>query len=109
MSFATAAGALCGGGLSQFLQQVGVIPLNSYRTVLVLYGVMGMLLAALFTQLSPEVEAVHSDGPQTPTRFGLHRSRGIVLKLSTLFGLDAFAGGCVRPRLLAYLCHLRFG
>jgi MFS family permease len=30
-SFATAAGALCGGGLTQLLQQVGVIPLNSAR------------------------------------------------------------------------------
>jgi MFS family permease len=42
-SFATAAGALCGGGLTGLLQQAGVIPLNSYRTVLVLYGVMGGL------------------------------------------------------------------
>jgi MFS family permease len=108
-SFATAAGALCGGGLTQFLQQVGVIPLNSYRTVLVFYGVIGVLLAALFTQLSPEVEAVHSDGPPTPTRFGLHRSRKIVLKLSTLFGLDAFAGGFVVQSLVAYWFHVRFG
>jgi MFS family permease len=108
-SFATAAGALCGGGLTQLLQQVGIVPLNSYRTVLVLYGVMGVLLGALFTQLSPGVEAVHSDGPQTPTRFGLHRSRSIVLKLSTLFGLDAFAGGFVVQSLVAYWFHVRFG
>ncbi len=108
-SFATAAGALCGGGLTQFLQQMGIIPLNSYRTVLVLYGVMGVLLAALFKRLSPKVEAVHSDGPQTPSRFGLHRSRPIVLKLSTLFGLDAFAGGFVVQSLVAYWFHVRFG
>ena len=67
-SFATAAGALCGGGLTQLLQQVGVIPLNSYRTVVVLYGVMGVLLALLFTRLSPLVEAVHSDSPKTRSR-----------------------------------------
>jgi MFS family permease len=46
-SFATAAGALCGGGLTQLLQQVGLAALNSYRTVVVLYGIMGVLLAAL--------------------------------------------------------------
>jgi MFS family permease len=108
-SFATAVGALSGGGLTQFLQQGGVIPLNSYRTVVVLYGVMGVLLGALFTQLSPKVEAVHADGPQTPTRFGLHRSCSIVLKLSTLFGLDAFAGGFVVQSLVAYWFHVRFG
>ena len=47
-SFATAIGALCGGCLTELLQQAGVIPLNSYRTLLFLYGVMGVLLAALF-------------------------------------------------------------
>jgi predicted MFS family arabinose efflux permease len=70
---------------------------------------MGVLLAALFTQLSPEVEALYSDGRQAATRFGLHRSRGIVLKLSTLFGLDAFAGGFVVQSLVAYWFHVRFG
>jgi MFS family permease len=108
-SFATAAGALCGGGLTQLLQQVGVVPLNSYRTVLVLYGVMGVLLALLFTRLSPLVEAVHSGSPKTLSRLGLHRSRGVVLKLSTLFGLDAFAGGFVVQSLVAYWFHIRFG
>ena len=108
-SFATAAGALCGGVLTEVLQQAGIIPLNSYRTVLILYGVMGVILAVVFTQLSPQVEAVRSDGPQTFTRFGLHRSRSIVLKLSTLFGLDAFAGGLVVQSLVAYWFHVRFG
>jgi predicted MFS family arabinose efflux permease len=70
---------------------------------------MGVLLGALFAQLSPEVEAVHSDGPPTPTRLGLHRSRIVVLKLSTLFGLDAFAGGFVVQSLVAYWFHVRFG
>jgi MFS family permease len=108
-SFATAAGALCGGVLTEALRQAGIIPLNSYRTVLILYGVMGVILAALFKQLSPQVEAVPSDGPQTPTHFGLHRSRRIVLRLSTLFGLDAFAGGLVVQSLVAYWFHVRFG
>ena len=107
-SFATAAGALCGGGLTQLLQQVGVIPLNSYRTVVVVYGVIGVLLALLFTRLSASVEAAHSDTAQTRTRLGLHRSRGIVLKLSTLFGLDAFAGGFVVQSIVAYWFHVRF-
>jgi hypothetical protein len=53
-SFATAGGALCGGGLTQLLQQVGIIPLNSYRTVLVLYGAMGVLLAASSRNYRPK-------------------------------------------------------
>jgi MFS family permease len=108
-SFATAAGALCGGGLTQLLQQVGLAPVDSYRTVVILYGIMGVLLAVLFTRLSPLVEAVHFDGPKTPSQFGLYRSRGLVLKLSALFGLDAFAGGFVVQSLVAYWFHVRFG
>src|SRR6266481_4099943 len=69
-SFATAIGALCGGCLTELLQQVGVIQLNSYRIVVVLYGVIGVLLALLFTRLSASVEATHSNLPQTRSRFG---------------------------------------
>jgi MFS family permease len=107
-SFATATGALCGGGLTQLLQRVGVAPLSSYRAVVVLYGVIGVLLALLFTRLSPSVEAVYSDISKTRSLLGLHRSRGVVLKLSTLFGLDAFAGGFVVQSLVAYWFHVRF-
>jgi MFS family permease len=108
-SFATAAGALCGGGLTQILQQAGFTSLNSYRTVLVLYGVMGVLLAVLFARLSPLIETIHSDAPKPRSRLGLHRSSSVVLKLSALFGLDAFAGGFVVQSLVAYWFHIRFG
>jgi predicted MFS family arabinose efflux permease len=40
---------------------------------------------------------------------GLHRSRGIVLRLSALFAMDAFAGGFIVQSLVAYWFHLRFG
>jgi MFS family permease len=108
-SFATAAGALTGGSLTQLLQQAGVSPLNSYRAIVVLYGSIGVLLGLLFTRLSPSVEAVHLGVPPPRNRLGLHRSKGIVLKLSALFGLDAFAGGFVVQSIVAYWFHVRFG
>jgi len=108
-SFATAAGALIGGSLTQLLQQIGVSPVNSYRAIVVVYGSIGVLLVLLFTRLSPSVEAVHPGAPRPRNRLGLHRSRGIVLKLSALFGLDAFAGGFVVQSLVAYWFHIRFG
>jgi MFS family permease len=108
-SFATAAGALGGGGLTQLLQQTGMLPLNSYRTIVILYGVMGLLLVLLFTRLSSSVETAHSTPARTWFYLGLHRSRGVVLKLSALFGLDAFAGGFVVQSLVAYWFHVRFG
>jgi MFS family permease len=108
-SFATAAGALGGGGMTQLLQQAGMSPLNSYRTIVVLYGVIGLLLVLLFTRLSSSVETAHSASARKWFYLGLHRSRGVVLKLSALFGLDAFAGGFVVQSLVAYWFHVRFG
>jgi MFS family permease len=108
-SFSTATGALGGGILSQSLQQVGISPVNSYRAVVIGYGAIGLLLAALFTRLSPLVETAISDSLPAGYHLGLHRSRGVVLKLSALFGLDAFAGGFVVQSLVAYWFHVRFG
>jgi MFS family permease len=108
-SFATAAGALAGGGMTELLQEAGMLPLNSYRTIVILYGVIGLFLALLFTRLSSSVEIAHSAPAQTWFRLGLHRSRSVVLKLSALFGLDAFAGGFVVQSLVAYWFHIRFG
>ncbi len=112
-SFATALGALGGGGLVQALQDSGVSALGSYRTIVIGYAIIGVLLGVLFTRLSPAVE-VRAGGDSShstsdfKTRFGLHRSRGVVLKLSALFSIDAFAGGFVLQSLLAYWFHLRF-
>jgi MFS family permease len=112
-SFATALGALGGGGVVQALQNSGVTPLGSYRTIVIGYAVIGVMLGGLFTRLSPAVE-VQAGGDSSHststfrTRFGLHRSRGIVLKLSALFSIDAFAGGFVLQSILAYWFHVRF-
>src|SRR5258705_625430 len=109
-SFATAFGALAGGGLSGILQKAGATPLNSYRAILLGYAAIGVLLASLFVRLSSAVEVSKPDGAATfQSRFGLHRSRGVVLKLCSLFGLDAFAGGFVIQSIVAYWFHVRFG
>jgi MFS family permease len=107
-SFATALGALCGGGLAQVLQSGGVTPLNSYRANIIGYAIIGAALAAFFSRLSPQVESP-AGSVVAGSRFGLHRSRGVVFKLSALFSLDAFAGGFVIQSFVAYWFHNRFG
>ncbi len=119
-SFSTALGALCGGGLAQALQNAQMSPLNSYRAVVLGYAALGLALGLLFTRVTSAVEIAprqgaggDSKGPATLTLFqpglGLHRSRGTVLKLASLFSLDAFAGGFVIQSLVAYWFHTRFG
>ncbi|MBI5303333.1 MAG: MFS transporter [Chloroflexi bacterium] len=106
-SFATATGALCGGALTQILQTQGVVPLDSYRAIVLGYALFGVVLAWMFSRLSPHVET-RATTRIAPTRIGLHRSRNIVLKLSALFAMDAFAGGFVVQSLLAYWFRVRF-
>lgn len=113
-SLATAVGALFGGGLTQFLQGLGMPPLGSYRVIVVVYALAGLLLGFLFTRLSGAVEiAQPSASAGTPGKveklLGLHQSKGVVFRLSALFSLDAFAGGFVLQSIVAYWFHVRFG
>jgi MFS family permease len=107
-SLATAVGSLAGGWLAFGLQKTGLTALGAYQSVLATYAVLGGVLVLLFLRLSAKVEVqVPQDVPRR--RFGLHRSRGVVARLSALFAVDAFAGGFVIQSLLAYWFYLRFG
>ena len=55
-----------------------------------------------------EVEAV-ATSPAKERVLGLHKSKNVVMKLSGLFALDAFARGFVIQRMVAYWFHLKFG
>ncbi len=109
-SLATAVGSLCGGLLASALQSGGMSPLNSYRVIVVGYALLGIALAAVFIRLSPAVEVpAQYATPNPQRRFGLHRSRNIVLGLSLLFMIDAFAGGLVVQTWAAKWFHQRWG
>jgi MFS family permease len=113
-SLATALGALCGGFLTQALQQTSMVPVASYRVVVLMYAALGMLLAFLFSRLTVLVEVGAVRGGSDSTAgignvFGITRSRNVVLKLSSLFALDSFAGGFVVQSFAAYWFYLRFG
>jgi len=107
-SFASALGALASGWLAQFLQVDGHTALQAYRLILISYILGGLSLFVLFLNLSPAIE-VATSLPATPLILGLHKSRPIVMKLSSLFSLDAFAGGLIVQSLIAYWFHVRFG
>ncbi|MBA4015880.1 MAG: MFS transporter [Pirellula sp.] len=112
-SFTTAVGAFCGGAATQYMENSGVVGPDVFRPVIWGYAVAGILLAALFLWLTPAVEHPPraSDSPAPPAArfgFGLHKSRGVVAKLSALFALDAFAGGFIIDSLAALWLVRRF-
>jgi MFS family permease len=108
-SGATALGALAGGWLTSLLQHRGLAELDSYRLLLAIYAFLGFAIGVLFAFLSPAVEVKSAEVAGVRRWFGLHRSRGIVARLSALFGLDAFAGGFILQSVVAYWFHARFG
>lgn len=99
---------------------------GTYNTIATLAGSLGALLAlvassprgllvyplaavvglAVTSRLSHAIEPLREDGaePQPP----LHRSRGVVLRLSAWFALDSFAGGFVPQTFIAYLFARRY-
>jgi len=121
-SFATALGALGGGVLAQSLQGAGMSMLSSYRVIVIGYAAIGVVLSFMFLWLSPAAEApaarkdLASAPPHASHRkrriydiLGLPRSGGVVLKLSALFSLDAFAGAFILQSIVAYWFHIRYG
>lgn len=110
-SFATASGALAGGGLAQLAIDAGASTLDAYRFVIVGYAISGVFLAILFSRASPRIEVPAAEVTDTAirTRLGLHRSQRVVLRLSALFALDAFAGGFVIAGFITLWFSNRFG
>jgi len=108
---ATAFGALGAGVLSQALLNGGLAPIDAYRAIVVGYALIGLALAFGFSRLDDAIEApprvAATDGIRR--RFGLGRSKGVVLRLSFLFSIDAFGGGFIPQSLMAYWFHLKFG
>ncbi|HVN82081.1 MAG TPA: MFS transporter [Terriglobia bacterium] len=109
-SFSTALGALAGGGLIHSLQVAEVSLLAAYRAILIAYSAIGVLLVLLFACLSPAIETVRIlQGASGKRLLGLHQSRKVVIHLSRLFALDAFAGGFIVQSIMAYWFHVKFG
>jgi MFS family permease len=108
---ATATGALGAGLLSQVLIDRGAAPADAYRAIVIGYAVIGVLMVIGFWRLGSAIEAppavAATDGIRR--RFGLGRSKGVVLKLSVLFSIDAFGGGFIPQSLMAYWFHIQYG
>jgi MFS family permease len=113
-SVATAAGALCGGALTEMLQKNAMTAIASYRVVVISYATFGVMLVFFFTRLSSSTEAVPAQerpgiSGTKPNYFGIRKSRRVIMQLSGLFALDSFAGGFVVQSFAAYWFYLRFG
>jgi MFS family permease len=108
-SFAAAVGALAAGLLVGGVQALGASTLDGYRVVVVGYAAVGVGLFLAFAFLTPAIEVAPGSRSPRAGRFGLHRSRGTVARLSALMGLDSFGSALAAQSLVAYWFTLRFG
>jgi predicted MFS family arabinose efflux permease len=103
-ALAAAAGALFAATPELMHRWFDADMLAVMRGMFVLYGAMALVNLAAYRRLSraAESQVEHRTAP-------LHRSRGIVLHLSALFALDAFAGGFIVQSILAVWLFERYG
>ena len=105
-NIAGAFGSLFAASVGYFAS-LGLAGADAYRPLFVLYGLVGVANLVIFMTLSDRVELAKVEGER---RFmGIHRSTGVVAKLSGLFAIDAFAGGLVVQSIVAYWFYLRWG
>jgi MFS family permease len=112
-SFSAAIGALA-AGLPDLLTRAGLPLASGIRLLFGMYAVLSLFVAMLSLRLASAVEAptrppIQIQGLRQRLTPQLHRSRGIVWRLTALFSVDALAGGLVVQSLVALFFHLRFG
>eukprot|EP00741_Cyanophora_paradoxa_P020875 tig00021318_g20153.t1 len=121
-SLCTALGALAAGSLvtgltTGSLGRAPVPPSEAYQDVMIVYSCLAVVLAVLPLCASEAVEerdasrAASLSSSKNPIQafFGIHKSWKIVLHLSVLFAMDAFAGALVLQSIISYWFQIVYG
>jgi MFS family permease len=104
---AGSAGALFAGAVAAMSGQIGIDQLLVHRWLFGAYAVGALLALIIALGLSPSVEL--GAPPALKSALGIHQSRGIVFRLTALFGVDSFGGGFLAQSIVAYWFTVRFG
>ncbi len=104
-SFAAALGALAIGLFPLLGSALGLTGPNIYLPAFVIYALIGVACLVIQSRLDARAEA----GERVQRTVALDRSRGIVGRLSILYGLDSFAGSFTVQSFIAYFFAAAFG
>jgi predicted MFS family arabinose efflux permease len=103
-ALAGALGALASGFPTLMASRLGWNMTAAQRSGFIAYTAIAVIAAFVYRSLSPAIEVGATPVGVAP----LVKSRGIVVRLATLFSLDAFSGGFVIQSLLALWLFRRF-
>jgi MFS family permease len=101
-------GALAAGLPVLLNQRLQVSILASYRGIFWGYALLYLVLAALYSLLSPAVEVGSALPLQGLRSHVAPATKRVVAKLTALFSLDAFGGGFLTDALVSYWFFRRF-
>ncbi len=104
-ALAAAVGALTIGLVPGIGAALGLRGADVYLPAFVVYGLIGLACLVIQSRLDARAES----GERIERRLGFDRSRGIVGRLSILFGLDSFAGSFTVQSFIAYYFVAAFG
>lgn len=103
-----ALGALMAGLATLLINVFDMEPVDAYRATIGLYAVLNILAAAMYMGLSSAIETGTIGGGRftNPLRT---KSRGRILGISGLFGIDSMAGGMVSDAFVSFWLFTHFG
>jgi len=97
-SLAAALGALSIGLFPILGGALGLSGASVYLPAFVLYGLIGLVCLVIQSRLDARAET----GERIEKRLAIDKSRGIVTRMSILYGLDSFAGSFTVQSFIAY-------
>jgi len=108
-TFAMAGGVLL-ASLPQIIQEnFGYSTIDSFKPLFLIYLLAGIAVVIVYFFFSKEIEVKKSLDSKTFSTNLSPKSKQIILKLSSLFALDSFAGGFVIQSIVAFWFFTKFG
>ena len=103
-----ALGAVLAGLSTLLIRAFDLEPVDAYRITISLYAVLNLIAAAMYLALSSamETDTIGTGRFTNPLRT---RSRGRILGISGLFGVDSMAGGMVSDAFVSFWLFMHFG
>ncbi len=107
-TLSASAGALFSGMVAILESSFGLGEQESYRAMFLVYSALALIAAGFYLIVSAKAE-LHVEHLKREKRSLNPESRGIIARLSVLFGVDAFAGGFVLQSIISYWFFTRYG
>ena len=106
--------AMAGGILLSSLPQIiqehfGFSTIDSFKPLFLIYILAGITVVIIYFFFSKEIEVKKTLDSKTFSSNLSPKSKQIVLKMSSLFALDSFAGGFVIQSIVAFWFFTKFG